>query len=96
MPWKELVQICKEEGIWSVVDAAHSIGQENDINLGEAKPDFWVSVSGYGQVLLLQHGNFTDVHACFRTAINGSSRSEDAPCCTSLNGNLRQSDLRGK
>lgn len=45
LPWKELVQICREEGIWSVVDAAHSIGQENDINLGEAKPDFWISVS---------------------------------------------------
>lgn len=28
LPWKELVQICKEEGIWSVIDAAHSIGQE--------------------------------------------------------------------
>lgn len=50
LPWKELVQICKEEGIWSVVDAAHSIGQENDINLGEAKPDFWISVSGNDQV----------------------------------------------
>ena len=28
MPWKELVQACKEEGVWSVIDAAHSIGQE--------------------------------------------------------------------
>ena len=28
MPWKEMVQICKEEGVWSVIDAAHSIGQE--------------------------------------------------------------------
>lgn len=43
MPWKELVKICKEAGVWSVVDAAHSIGQETDINLSEAKPDFWVS-----------------------------------------------------
>jgi hercynylcysteine S-oxide lyase len=28
MPWKEMVKICKEEGVWSIVDAAHSIGQE--------------------------------------------------------------------
>ncbi|KAF9816648.1 hypothetical protein IEO21_03953 [Rhodonia placenta] len=43
LPWKELVQICKEEGIWSVIDAAHSIGQEVNINLSEAKPDFFIS-----------------------------------------------------
>lgn len=28
MPWKDMVKICQEEGIWSVIDAAHSIGQE--------------------------------------------------------------------
>lgn len=28
MPWKEMVRVCREEGAWSVVDAAHSIGQE--------------------------------------------------------------------
>ena len=28
MPWKRMVEICKEQGLWSVVDAAHSIGQE--------------------------------------------------------------------
>ena len=27
-PWKELVNICHEEGVWAIVDAAHSIGQE--------------------------------------------------------------------
>ncbi|ETW82979.1 hypothetical protein HETIRDRAFT_444532 [Heterobasidion irregulare TC 32-1] len=42
-PWKELTKICHEEGVWSVVDAAHCIGQEVDINLSEVKPDFWVS-----------------------------------------------------
>lgn len=45
MPWQEMVKISKEEGIWSVVDAAHSIGQEPGINLDQAQPDFWVSVS---------------------------------------------------
>ncbi|EKM81466.1 hypothetical protein AGABI1DRAFT_105046 [Agaricus bisporus var. burnettii JB137-S8] len=43
LPWKEMVKICKEEGIWSVVDAAHSIGQEQDIDLRSVEPDFWVS-----------------------------------------------------
>ena len=28
MPWKERVKVCKEEGVWSMSDAAHSIGQE--------------------------------------------------------------------
>ncbi|KAI0326632.1 PLP-dependent transferase [Cubamyces sp. BRFM 1775] len=43
LPWKEMVRICREEGVWTVIDAAHSIGQEPDINLGESKPDFWLS-----------------------------------------------------
>lgn len=43
LPWQEMVKICKEEGVWSVIDAAHSIGQE-ETNLGESQPDFWVSV----------------------------------------------------
>jgi len=45
LPWKEMVAICRDAGVWSVVDAAHSIGQEVDINLSKMKPDFWVSVS---------------------------------------------------
>ncbi|PSR75560.1 hypothetical protein PHLCEN_2v9040 [Hermanssonia centrifuga] len=43
LPWKTLVQICREEGIWSVIDAAHSIGQELNLELSSAQPDFWVS-----------------------------------------------------
>ncbi|KAH0833199.1 pyridoxal phosphate-dependent transferase [Lanmaoa asiatica] len=43
LPWKEMVAICREAGVISVVDGAHSIGQELDINLSEAQPDFWVS-----------------------------------------------------
>ena len=39
-----MVRICKDEGIWSVIDAAHPIGQEVGINLTESAPDFWVSV----------------------------------------------------
>lgn len=43
LPWKELVYVCREAGIISIVDAAHSIGQELYINLSQAQPDFWVS-----------------------------------------------------
>ncbi|TEB22225.1 PLP-dependent transferase [Coprinellus micaceus] len=43
LPWQELVKIAKDAGVWTIVDAAHSIGQELDINLGEVQPDFWTS-----------------------------------------------------
>ncbi|KAF8261625.1 PLP-dependent transferase [Lactarius quietus] len=43
LPWKEMVAICRERGILTVVDAAHSVGQETNINLKEADPDFWIS-----------------------------------------------------
>jgi selenocysteine lyase/cysteine desulfurase len=38
LPWKEMVAICRDAGVRSVVDAAHSIGQEAYISLSEAKP----------------------------------------------------------
>lgn len=28
LPWQEMVKVCREEGVWSVIDGAHSIGQE--------------------------------------------------------------------
>jgi len=43
MPWKEMVQVCKEEGVLSVIDAAHSIGQETNLDHNKADPDFWTS-----------------------------------------------------
>ncbi|KAJ6493173.1 PLP-dependent transferase [Mycena sanguinolenta] len=43
MPWQELVTLCKEAGVYTVIDGAHSIGQELNIDLGKADPDFWVS-----------------------------------------------------
>lgn len=45
LPWKEMVALCRERGILTVVDAAHSVGQEPNINLSETGPDFWTSVS---------------------------------------------------
>ncbi|KAG6335668.1 hypothetical protein ID866_3426 [Astraeus odoratus] len=43
LPWKEMVAICRDAGVYSIIDGAHSIGQELDIDLSEARPDFWVS-----------------------------------------------------
>ncbi|KAJ7830576.1 PLP-dependent transferase [Mycena olivaceomarginata] len=43
LPWKEMVQICKEESVLSIIDAAHSIGQEINLGLNKADPDFWTS-----------------------------------------------------
>ena len=45
LPWKEMVQICKDENVISVIDAAHNIGQETNVKLNEVDPDFWISVS---------------------------------------------------
>ncbi|KAF5368027.1 hypothetical protein D9758_004330 [Tetrapyrgos nigripes] len=42
MPWRDMVKICREEGVLSIVDAAHSLGQEPGINLHGTDPDFWV------------------------------------------------------
>ena len=44
LPWREMVKIAKDADVWSVVDAAHSIGQEVGLNLAEDAPDFWISV----------------------------------------------------
>jgi kynureninase len=45
LPWEEMVAICREEGVYSVVDAAHAVGQQTGINLAKSRPDFWVSAS---------------------------------------------------
>ncbi|KAF8067691.1 pyridoxal phosphate-dependent transferase [Lyophyllum atratum] len=43
MPWRDMVRICHSEGVISIVDAAHSLGQELHINLSEIEVDFWVA-----------------------------------------------------
>ncbi|KAJ3865500.1 PLP-dependent transferase [Lentinula novae-zelandiae] len=42
MPWKEMVKICKDVGIWTIIDGAHSVGQE-DLHLADCGADFFVS-----------------------------------------------------
>jgi Cys-tRNA synthase (O-phospho-L-seryl-tRNA:Cys-tRNA synthase) len=44
-PWEKMVEICHQEGVLSLVDAAHSIGHQVDIDLSKTKPDFWISAS---------------------------------------------------
>lgn len=70
LPWREMAQICKEEGVWSIIDAAHSIGQEMDMRVGSSKCDFWISVSPIWvwNKLLVIEANIDFVN---RTVING-------------------------
>lgn len=80
LPWKEMVEICRAEGIYSIVDAAHSIGQEVNLNLTEAQPDFWFSV----RILRRLHSRSITYRR--RTVTNGCMRSDPALFYTCLNG----------
>ncbi|KAI0403564.1 pyridoxal phosphate-dependent transferase [Xylaria palmicola] len=42
MPFEDLVRVCRREGIMSLVDGAHSVGQF-EVNLEELQPDFFVA-----------------------------------------------------
>lgn len=43
LPWERLVQLCKDKGVLSVVDAAHGIGMIENISLRTVRPDFFVT-----------------------------------------------------
>lgn len=43
LPWDQLVAVCKEHKVFSIIDAAHEIGQVS-IDLNVTQPDAWVSV----------------------------------------------------
>ncbi|KAJ7292728.1 pyridoxal phosphate-dependent transferase [Mycena rebaudengoi] len=43
LPWQAMVEVCRSEGVMSLVDAAHSLGQELNLDLHKSNPDFWVS-----------------------------------------------------
>jgi hypothetical protein len=82
LPWEEMVAICREEGVYSVVDAAHAVGQQTGINLTKSMPDFWVSASLAGLVVRAEL-----TRSCARRiATSGSSQSADARCSTCPSG----------
>lgn len=42
VPWERLVEVCREEGVLSLVDGAHGVGHI-DLGLSEVQPDFFTS-----------------------------------------------------
>ncbi|KAI0845505.1 pyridoxal phosphate-dependent transferase [Daldinia vernicosa] len=42
MPFEELVRVCQREGVMTLVDGAHSVGQF-EVNLDELQPDFFTA-----------------------------------------------------
>ena len=63
-PWPEMIRICREEGAYSLIDAAHCMGQELDINLSVSQPDFWITVR---------------VGSCFRITAPSSKPPSELP-----------------
>lgn len=82
-----MVQICREEAVWSVVDGAHSIGHELDLDLTSADPDFWMTVSSS---LFIISSYIILKYSC-RTVANGFSQRKGALCSMFLYGT---SDLK--
>ena len=83
MPWERVVEFCKgHENAWTLVDAAHAIGQIVGINLSRTLPDFWISV---GSILAIRIAG-AELHLSDRTAINGYMQNELVRFFMSLEG----------
>ena len=53
MPWERIVEFCKShENVWTLVDAAHAIGQIVGIDLNKTQPDFFITVGAIVPVRL--------------------------------------------
>jgi len=72
-PWERVVEFCKgRENVWTLVDAAHAIGQIVGIDLNKTQPDFFITV---GSILTIRLAK-TELPWSNRTVINGCTRSE--------------------
>jgi len=73
MPWERVVEFCRsQENTWSLIDAAHAIGQIVEINLNKTQPDFFVSVGSAFAIWLTEADNLWT----YRTATNGCTHCE--------------------
>ena len=55
IPWERIVEVCKtHENVWTVVDAAHAIGQIVGVDLNKTQPDFFISVGSIVAVQLAE------------------------------------------
>ena len=80
MPWERVVEFCKsQENVWTLVDAAHAIGQVVEINLNKTQPDFFISV---GSALVIWLAEAEPLWSS-RTATNGCTQNEDVQFFTS-------------
>lgn len=73
LPWEEMTKVCKEEGVYSLIDAAHAIGQV-DIDLSVSQPDFFVSV---GYACIVPWSKAYHSGATSRTVTSGYMRNEE-------------------
>ncbi|KAF8604139.1 PLP-dependent transferase [Ceratobasidium sp. AG-I] len=74
LPWEEMTKVCKEEGAYSLIDAAHAIGQV-DIDLAASQPDFfvsnchkWLYAKRAAAVIYIPQRNQHLVHSSFPTS----------------------------
>ena len=75
MPWERVVEFCKgQENVWTLVDAAHAVGQIVGINLSKTQPDFFVSVGSFFALRVPR----VDIELLNRTATNGCMQNEHA------------------
>lgn len=52
LPWEEMVAVCKEQSVFSLVDAAQCLGQVK-VDLNAIQPDCWISVRIESSAFLL-------------------------------------------
>ena len=43
LPWEVMVGVCKDQSVFSIVDAAQCLGQVK-VDLNSVQPDCWISV----------------------------------------------------